>query len=41
MRQPLQEFITPVVVNHSLGDDRAQRGHALGQPGRDAAAVKG
>ena len=41
MRQPLQEFVSPVVMNHRLGDDCAQGGHALGQPWRHAAAMEG
>src|SRR3954452_4553010 len=41
MRQPLQELVTPVVVDDGLADDGAERSHALAQPWRNASAMKG
>jgi hypothetical protein len=40
MRQPLEEFIAPVVMNDGLADDRAKRSHSLGQPRRNMPAMK-
>ena len=40
MRQPLKEFVSAVMVDDRLSDDRAERGHARGQPGRYAPAVQ-
>src|SRR5436305_6872258 len=41
MRQPLQEFVTAIVMNDRLCDDRAERGHPRCQPWRYAAAMQG
>jgi hypothetical protein len=41
MRQPLQEFVAAVVMDHRLGHDGAQHGHARRQPGRHPSAMQG
>src|SRR3954468_13909262 len=40
MRQPLQEFITAIVMNDGLANDGAERGHAACQPWWNTPAVK-
>ena len=40
MRQPAQQLVAPVVMDDRLADDRAEPRHALGEPGRHAAAVQ-
>src|ERR1700712_4127328 len=40
MRQPLQEFVTAVMVNDRLRDDSTERGHARCQPRRHAPAME-
>ena len=40
MGEPAQELVAAVMVDDRLGDHRAEPRHALGQPGRHAAAVQ-
>ena len=40
MRQPLEKFVAPVVVNDRLRNDRAEDGHPFGKPRRNAPAVE-
>src|SRR3954453_5936025 len=41
LRQPPQEFVTAVVMDHGLGDDGPERGHARRKPWRHASAMEG
>jgi hypothetical protein len=36
----MQEFVAAIMMHDRRGDDGAEFGHALAQPGRDAAAVE-
>ena len=40
MRKPLKKSVASVMMDDRLGEDRAQRRHALPQPSRNTAAVE-
>ena len=40
MRQPTQQLVAAILEDDRLGDHRAQPGHSIAQPFRDAATVK-
>jgi hypothetical protein len=40
MRQPLKEFVAPVMMDDCLSDDGAEQRHACRQPRRHASAVQ-
>src|ERR1700753_3372911 len=40
VREPLEKGVTPVMEPDGLGNDRAQRRHALTEPGGHAAAME-
>jgi hypothetical protein len=40
MREPAQQFVTPIVVNDGLADDRPETGHPVGKPMRYTPAMQ-
>ena len=40
VRQPTEKLLAAVMVHDRFAHDRAQAGHPLGEPFRDAAAVQ-